>query len=271
MVDVVLSSTPVFRRTTIPTLREAPLGGRTLGVCLRRPRNASGERHDQRFRGSAGNGKHLTPVPPHSAAETGCPPSYHRQWLPAGGLKGPQRARGTYSARWTGSRRSSAHVVGSLAAIAVLGGWTRAANAADLDPAGVWMVVSYTARDQQTGVTAFPFGEQPTGSVIYTPTGHMSILVTARERVLPKGTRAESRAARASLLDSMYAYSGTFTMKGETVTIHIESAWQPSWVGTDKVRTMRIDGAFLTITTPPMSSPVDGRMYISVTRFKRAR
>jgi hypothetical protein len=120
-------------------------------------------------------------------------------------------------------------------------------------------------------VTTSPFGEQPTGSAIYTPTGHMSILVTARERVPPQGTGAESQAARASLLDSMYAYAGTFVMKGETVTIHIESAWQPSWVGTDKVRTMRIDGDFLTITTPPMSSPVDGRTYISVTRFKRAR
>jgi Lipocalin-like domain len=162
-------------------------------------------------------------------------------------------------------------LVGSLVAIVVFGGWTNAADAADLDPAGVWMVVSYTAQDQQTGVTRFPFGEQPTGSAIYTPTGHMSILVTARERVPPKGTGAESRAARARLLDSMYAYAGTFAMKGETATIHIESAWQPSWVGTDKVRTMRVDGDFLTITTSPMSSPVDGRLYISVTRFKRAR
>lgn len=36
--------------------------------------------------------------------------SYHRRWLPAGGLKGQQRARGTHSARWTSSRRSGAHV-----------------------------------------------------------------------------------------------------------------------------------------------------------------
>jgi hypothetical protein len=162
-------------------------------------------------------------------------------------------------------------LLGSLVATAVLVAGAHAANAAALDPAGVWMVVSYTAQDQQTGVTTFPFGEQPIGSAIYTPTGHMSILVTARDRVPPKGIGAASQAARASLLDSMYAYAGTFAMNGETVTIHIESAWQPSWVGTDKIRTMRIDGDFLTITTPPMSSPVDGRMYISVTRFERAR
>ena len=77
---------------------------------------------------------------------------------------------------------STSGLVGSLVAIAVLVGLTTAANAADLDPAGVWMVVSYTAQDQQTGVTTFPFGEQPTGSAIYTSTGHMSILVTARAR-----------------------------------------------------------------------------------------
>lgn len=134
------------------------------------------------------------------------------------------------------------------------------------------MVVSYTAQDQQTGVTTFPFGEQPTGSAIYTPTGHMSILVTARERVPPKGTGAESRAARASLLDSMYAYAGTFAMKGETVTIHIECAWQPSrWRCDGEKIAVDPHGANLVGADPAMSSPVDGRMYISVTRFKRAR
>jgi Lipocalin-like domain len=156
-----------------------------------------------------------------------------------------------------------------LAAV-LLGGCSGAAAAGDLNPAGVWTVVAYTTLDQQTGVTTQPFGEHPTGTAIYSPSGHMAILVTARTREAASGTGAASNAARASLLDSMYAYTGTYTMKGETVTIHVDSAWQPSWVGTDRVRTMQIDGAFLTITTPPMSSPVDGRTYISVTRFKRA-
>jgi hypothetical protein len=161
-------------------------------------------------------------------------------------------------------------LVQSFTALVVLSVCSGAVAAADLDPTGVWMVVSYTAQDRETGMTTQPFGEQPTGTAIYTSTGHMNILVTARERVATNGTGAESFAARASLLNSMYAYAGTFRMNGDTVTIHIESAWQPDWVGTDKVRTMRIDGNFLTITTPPMSSPVDGRIYISVTRFKRA-
>ena len=67
----------------------------------------------------------------------------------------------------------------------------------------------------------------------------------------------------------MYAYTGTFTVKGNTVTIHVEVAWQPDWVGADKTRTLEIDHDILTITTAPMTSPVDGKTYVSVTSFRR--
>jgi hypothetical protein len=140
--------------------------------------------------------------------------------------------------------------------------WTGLAGAASqVDPTGVWEVVDYTATDPSSGAVQHPFGPHPIGTAIYTKKGHMSVLVSDGRRTPATG--------KAELFDGLYAYTGTYTVKGSTVTIHVESAWQPDWVGTDKTRKLDFDQGFLTITTPPMTSPVDGKTYISITRFRR--
>ena len=148
--------------------------------------------------------------------------------------------------------------------------WGPSARAADVSPVGAWRVVSYAAKDVRTGELTHPFGEQVTGMAIYSATGHMSILVAGRDRVASTGTGAQRFEERSRLFDSMYAYTGSYSVKGDTVTIHVESAWQPDWAGTDRVRTLTLDHDVLTITTPPMQSPVDGKTYISITSFRRA-
>jgi Lipocalin-like domain len=139
----------------------------------------------------------------------------------------------------------------------------------DVDPTGVWKVIDYTATDPATGNVQHPFGEGPIGSAIYTAKGQMSVFVSGSHRLPSTAAGARRAQERAQLLDSMYAYTGTYTVRGTSLTLHIESAWQPDWVGTDKTRTLKIDHDILTITTPPMTSPVDGKTYISVTSFRR--
>jgi hypothetical protein len=141
--------------------------------------------------------------------------------------------------------------------------------ATDVNPIGVWKVVDYTATDPVTGAVAHPFGANPIGSAIYTAKGQMSVLVAGSHRVPSTGTGAQRAEERAQLFDGMYAYTGTFTVKGDSVTIHIQSAWQPDWVGTDKTRVLRMDHDELSIITAPMTSPVDGKTYISTTTFRR--
>ena len=139
----------------------------------------------------------------------------------------------------------------------------------NVNPAGVWQVVDYFASDPATGAVTHPFGEKPIGSAIYTAKGHMSVLVAGSHRVPSTGTGAKRASERAELFDGLYAYAGTYTVKGNAVTIHVESAWQPDWVGTEKVRTLKLDHDVLSIVTAPMTSPVDGRTYISTTSFRR--
>jgi hypothetical protein len=97
----------------------------------------------------------------------------------------------------------------------------------------------------------------------------MSVFVAGSHRVPSTGTGAKRAQERAELFDGLYAYTGTYTVKGNSVTIHVESAWQPDWVGTEKTRSLKLDHDVLSIVTAPMTSPVDGKTYISTTSFRR--
>lgn len=161
-------------------------------------------------------------------------------------------------------------VVGCAAGAVLVARAQSAHSPNDVSPVGVWNVVDYTATDPVTGAVKHPFGEQPIGSAIYTANGHMSILVTGSHRAPPATVAGPKRAQeRSDLFDGMYAYTGTYTVKGDQVTIHIESAWLPDWVSTDKTRTLKLDHDVLSIVTAPMKSPVDGQTYISTTTFRR--
>ena len=141
--------------------------------------------------------------------------------------------------------------------------------ATDVNPTGVWKVVDYTATDPATGAVTHPFGVNPIGSAIYTARGQMSVFVAGSHRVPSTGTGTKRAEERAELFDGLYAYTGSYTVKGNIVTIHVESAWQPGWVGTEKARTLKLDHDVLSIVTEPMTSPVDGKTYISTTSFRR--
>ncbi len=160
-------------------------------------------------------------------------------------------------------------VVVALVACAGLVSWAAVSAAGDVNPTGVWKVVDYFATDPATGAVTHPFGESPIGSAIYTAKGQMSVLVAGSHRVPSTGTGAKRAQERAELFDGLYAYTGAYTVKGNAVTIHVESAWQPDWVGTEKVRTLKLDHDVLSIVTAPMTSPVDGKTYISTTTFRR--
>jgi hypothetical protein len=161
--------------------------------------------------------------------------------------------------------------VAVVALVACFGFASVASSAAtgDVSPIGVWRVVDYFATDPTTGAVTHPFGENPIGSAIYTAKGHMSVLVAGSHRVPSTGTGAKRAEERAALFDGLYAYTGTYSVKGDAVTIHVESAWQPDWVGTEKTRTLKLDHGLLSIVTAPMTSPVDGKTYISTTTFRR--
>jgi hypothetical protein len=97
-----------------------------------------------------------------------------------------------------------------------------------------------------------PFGEHPTGSLIYTPEGRVSALVSYDRRAHLSADRASAPVEeRAQSFATFFAYAGTYDIKGDTVVHHIELASVPNQVGSDFVRNFVVDHDRLTLRVAP--------------------
>ena len=144
------------------------------------------------------------------------------------------------------------------------------ASAAQTDIVGTWRLQSWIAQDQESGATVDVFGVNPSGYMIYTPGGRVTVNLTAEGRKPLSGDRFSSPVEeRALAFSTAIAYSGTYTVKGDAVTHRVEIASFPNWVGTEQVRFMQIDGDKLTFKTPPIPGPPDGRKKVMTLVLKR--
>lgn len=106
----------------------------------------------------------------------------------------------------------------ALVALALLPGPALAAGDARLT--GLWKLVSYVVEVKETGKTEPVMGEHPTGYAYFTPEGRVFFNLTGEGRK-PAGDEA----GRAKLLDTMVAYTGTFTTEGDSWTAKLDVAW----------------------------------------------
>jgi hypothetical protein len=125
-------------------------------------------------------------------------------------------------------------------------------QAADVNPLwGHWSLISAVANSPGQAVL-HPFGEHPTGSLIYSPEGHMSALISYDGRPRLSADRASAPVEeRAQAFATFFAYAGTYRVKGDTVIHHIEVASVPNQVGTDFARTFVLDQDRLTLRVAP--------------------
>ena len=129
--------------------------------------------------------------------------------------------------------------------------------------------MSYVREDAATGKTSRPWGEKPTGYLMYLPDGHMSAIITSEGRAAVAPTDEKFNEKMGHLLSTMAAYAGTYTVQGGKVIHHVEVAWFPSWVGSDQPREINLDGDTLTIRTQPIRSTREGKDYIYLLVWSR--
>ena len=145
-----------------------------------------------------------------------------------------------------------------------------AASAADTNIVGTWSLQSWVAQDQETGAIVDVFGARPSGYLIYTPGGRMTVNLSAEGRKPLSGDRFSTPAEeRAIAFSTSIAYSGTYTVQGDAVTHRVEIATFPNWVGTEQIRFVQVEGDTLTMKTPPIPGPPDGRKKVMTLVLKR--
>ena len=73
-----------------------------------------------------------------------------------------------------------------------------------------------------------------------------------------------------ALFDTMFAYSGTYTVEPDRVIHHLDMSWNEAWSGTEQVRFCKIEGNNLTLTSTPAKNPLDGREVVHEVIYERA-
>jgi hypothetical protein len=131
---------------------------------------------------------------------------------------------------------------------------------------GTWKLVSWLTKFDG-GDTVEPYGSSPKGRLVLTPDSHWIIILTGANRK-PAKTIEE----KATLLDSILAYSGKYTVEGDKITTHVDMSSNEIYTGAnqDQTRFFRIEGNKLTIRTPVIVSAVrPGQKAVGTITFER--
>ncbi len=122
---------------------------------------------------------------------------------------------------------------------------------------GTWELMAWYMEDAD-GARIYPFGEDPTGYIVYTTEGMVSVNMMQSDRPALGVPSDQARALKTlyangrgdevgpehlGLLGLYFqaaagylAYCGTFDVIGDTVVHHLDAALFPEWVGDDQVR-----------------------------------
>jgi len=132
---------------------------------------------------------------------------------------------------------------------------------------GVWRLISYAVEYQQTWRKEPMMGEKPTGYAIFTPEGRAMFVITGDDRKPPSDEKT-----RATLLNTLVAYTGKYRIEGDKWITKVEVAWNPEWVGTEQERFFRLTTNRLEVTTPWRIMPnwPEKGMTRSVLTFERS-
>ena len=105
---------------------------------------------------------------------------------------------------------------------------------------GTWKLVRATAKDGDGAAMPEPYGGKGIGRVTFTADGRMQAVVCDGRKELPPGIARDYS-----------SYAGNYTFDGSKLVTRVDAASDPSRVGGDQVRGVRIEGDLVVLTPPP--------------------
>jgi hypothetical protein len=103
-------------------------------------------------------------------------------------------------------------------------------------------------------VARFPWGQHPVGSIVV-ERGACYLQIMSSDTPSFTASTAPGDQMKTTLLSSYIAYSGPCTVddKAGSVTLKVEAAWRPDYVGTEQKRFFRFDNGRLIFGPAPNS------------------
>ena len=109
-------------------------------------------------------------------------------------------------------------------------------------------------------VARYPWGHHPVGSIVVEGGACYLQIMSSDTPAFGGGTSAPNEQMKAALLSTYIAYSGPCVVDDATgtVTLKVEAAWRPDYVGTEQKRFYRFDQGRLLFGPAPNSMTVSG-------------
>lgn len=125
-------------------------------------------------------------------------------------------------------------------AIVLLFGWSTAATAQTIE--GRWKLVAAEDLRDDGSVGRYPWGRNPIGSIVVEG-GWCYLQIMSSDVPSFKADAPRGDQMKGALLSSYIAYTGPCTVNDAegSVTLKVEGAWRPDYVGTDQKRFFRFE------------------------------
>ena len=125
--------------------------------------------------------------------------------------------------------------------VVVLIGWPVTAAGQGIE--GRWKLLAAEDLRADGTVARYPWGRQPVGSIVV-DRGSCYVQIMSGDVPAFKGAAPVNEQMSAMLLSSYIAYSGPCTVNTTegSVTLKVEAAWRPNYVGTEQKRFFTIEG-----------------------------
>jgi len=125
---------------------------------------------------------------------------------------------------------------------------------------GSWRLVSASSTTSTGKRNETPYGANPAGFLSYTADGRVTALISYDGRKPLSFGRAGAALLeeQAEAFKTFLAYSGRFTLNGDTVTHHVEISSIQNFVNKDLIRSVKFQDDRIVLVTPP--APVNGEI-----------
>ena len=123
---------------------------------------------------------------------------------------------------------------------------------------GRWKLLAAEDLRADGSVARLPWGKNPIGSIVVQG-GHLYLQIMSSDvPTFTAATPGVSEQMSAALLSNYIAYSGPCTIDEAAgkVTLKVEAAWRPNYVGTEQVRFFRFENGKLLFGPAPGSMTV---------------
>lgn len=116
---------------------------------------------------------------------------------------------------------------------------------------GAWELVSYEAVPVGGGDTRYPMGPDPTGLIVYSDSGHMSVNFQTADRMpyVMEDPQGGTDAERAAAAKGFVGYSGTYNVTDEgIVEHHVNVSLMPNFIGSVLTRWINLHNDLLALS-----------------------